>query len=287
MKKIIAAALFALAAGAAHAKPFDDPRTIWAQPRAPFRVIDNIYYVGTHGIAVFLIVTPQGDILTDGGLPESTAMIEQNIATLGFNIRDVKILLNSHAHFDHAGGLAQLKADSGAQLYASAGDAPILQSGHIAFGPSAQVDFTPVTVDHVIADGSQVSLGGVVLTAHLTPGHTPGATTWTTTAHDGGGAHTVMFFSSITTAGNPLVNNTAWPGIADAYRTTFAKMKMMKADVFLAPHGEQFDLDARLAQRTPGGPNPFVDPNELPKVMAQMQAAFDDELAKQQAAKGR
>jgi metallo-beta-lactamase class B len=287
MKKIAIAAIFLLCAGAAQAKPFDDARPIWNQPRAPFRVIDNIYYVGTHGIAVFLIVTPQGDILTDGGLPESTAMIEQNIRALGFNIRDVKILLNSHAHFDHAGGLARLKADSGAQLYASAADTPILQSGHIDFGPCAEVDFAPVTVDHVIAEGSKVSLGGVVLTAHLTPGHTPGATTWTMTAHDGSGPHMVMFFSSITTAGNPLVNNTAWPGIADAYRATFAKMKTMKADVFLAPHGEQFDLDARLAQRTPGGPNPFIDPNELPKVMAQMQATFEDELAKQQAAKGR
>ena len=284
MKKIVAALALVLAAGVAQAKPFDDARPGWNKPMKPFRVIGNIYYVGPAGVAVYLIVTPKGDILTDGGLPEGVAQIEQNIAALGFNVRDVKILLNSHAHFDHSGGLAQIKADTGAKLYASAADTPILQSGHIDFGPCAEVDSPPVKVDHVVREGSKVSLGGVTLTAHLTPGHTPGATTWTTKIRDGGLTRSVMFFSSITTGGNPLVNNTAWPGIADAYRATFAKMKAMKTDVFLAPHGDQMDLDTRLAALKPGAPNPFVDPSEMPKIMAIMQDRFEKELAKQQAA---
>ncbi len=284
MKKIIAVAILALAAGGAQAKPFDDVRPGWNKPMKPFRVIGNIYYVGPAGVAVYLIVTPKGDILTDGGLPEGVAQIEQNIAALGFNVRDVKVLLNSHAHFDHSGGLAQIKADSGARLYASAADTPILQSGHIDFGPCAEVDSVPVKVDHVVGEGSKVRLGGVTLTAHMTPGHTPGATTWTTTVKDGGVTRSVMFFGSITTGGNPLVNNTAWPGIADAYRATFAKMKTMKTDVFLGPHGDQMDLDAKLARLTPGGPNPFVDPTELPREMDIMHGRFDKELARQQAA---
>ena len=284
MKKIAAAALILMAAGAAQAKPFDDARPGWNKPMTPFRVIGNIYDVGPAGVAVYLIVTAKGDILTDGGLPEGVAQVEQNITSLGFKLRDVKILLNSHAHFDHSGSLAQIKADSGAKLYASAADTPILQSGHIDFGPCAEVDAPPVKVDHVVREGSKVSLGGVTLTAHMTPGHTPGATTWTTTVKDGSVSHSVMFFSSITTGGNPLVNNAAWPGIADAYRATFAKMKTMKTDVFLAPHGDQMDLDARLAALKPGAPNPFVDPDELPKIMAIMRERFDQELAKQQAA---
>lgn len=284
MKKIVATLALVLAAGAAQAKPFDDARPSWNKPMKPFRVIDNIYYVGPAGIAIYLIVTPKGDILTDGGLPESVTQIEHNIQALGIKLSDVKIVLNSHAHFDHSGGLAQIKADTGAKLYASAADTPILQSGHIDFGPCAKVDAAPVKVDHMVHEGSKVSLGGVTLTAHMTPGHTPGATTWTTTVREGGVSHSVMFFGSITTGGNPLVNNTAWPGIADAYRATFAKMKTMKADVFLGPHGDQMDLDAKLARLKPGAPNPFIDPTELAREMDIMHGRFDKELAKQQAA---
>ena len=284
MKKIVATLALVLAAGAAQAKPFDDARPSWNKPMKPFRVIDNIYYVGPAGIAIYLIVTPKGDILTDGGLPESVTQIEHNIQALGIKLSDVKIVLNSHAHFDHSGGLAQIKADTGAKLYASAADTPILQSGHIDFGPCAEVDAAPVKVDHVVHEGSKVSLGGVTLTAHMTPGHTPGATTWTTTVREGGVSHSVMFFGSITTGGNPLVNNTAWPGIADAYRATFPKMKTMKADVFLGPHGDQMDLDAKLARLKPGAPNPFIDPTELAREMDIMHGRFDKELAKQQAA---
>ncbi len=259
----------------------------------PFRVIDDIYYVGMGDTSAWLIYTLQGFILIDGGLPESAAPIEANIKTLGFNIKDVKILLNSHAHFDHAGGLAKLKRDSGASMIASAGDKPILEKGRIAFGPSAarEDDFPKVKVDRTVKDGDTVFLGGVTLTAHLTPGHTPGATSWTMPIVAGGQNHNVIFFSSATVAGNPLVNNTAYPQIADDYRASIAKLKAMHADVFLAPHGEQFDLQKKAAtlqentgKKVLNAPNPFIDKAEFHRVVGNMEKQFSDALAKQQAA---
>ncbi|OJT97919.1 MAG: hypothetical protein BGN82_03655 [Alphaproteobacteria bacterium 65-7] len=255
----------------------------WNQPVKPFRVIGNVYYVGMAGVSAFLITTPQGHILTDGGLPESAAPIAANIKALGFDIKDVKILLNSHAHFDHSGGLAKLKADSGARLYASAADRPILESGHIGWGPAAKVDAPPVHVDRAFQDGDSFSLGGVTLTAHITPAHTPGCTTWTMPLTDKGVTHQVMFFCSISVAGNPLVGNTGYPDIVARYRAGFAKLDKMKADVFLAPHGDQFGMKDKLARVKPGAANPFVDSGELPRFLAAQKTAFEAELARQQA----
>ena len=257
----------------------------------PFHVIDNIYYVGTAGVSSFLIFTLQGFILTDGGLPESAAQIEANIKTLGFNIKDVKIILNSHAHFDHAGGLAKLKRDSGATMIASAADKPILEKGRIAFGPSATDPFPPVKVDRAVKDGDTVVLGGVTLTAHITPGHTPGATCWTMPIVAGAENHNVIFFSSITVAGNPLVGNKAYPQIADDYKASFAKLKAIDADIFLAPHGDQMNLakkvatlDANEKNKVVNAPNPFIDKAEFHRVVAGMEKDFDAQLMKQQAA---
>ncbi|MDB5740828.1 MAG: subclass metallo-beta-lactamase, partial [Alphaproteobacteria bacterium] len=219
-------------------------------------------------------------ILTDGGLPESAPFIEKNIRALGFKLADVKILLNSHAHFDHSGGLAQLKKDTGAKFYASAGDQPFLESGHITFGPAEKIDTTPIHVDHVVKDGESISLGGTTLTAHVTPGHTKGCTTWTTSVQDGGVTRSVMFFCSISVAGNPLTGVAAYPNIVSDYRASFARLEKMKTDIFLAPHGNQFGLDDKLPRLKPGAPNPFVDPGELPRFIAKAKADFEDALAK-------
>lgn len=304
MKKIVLAAL--LMAGSAHAAdlPFAKARIAWNKPQKPFHIIGNIYYVGMAGIAVFLIKTPAGLIVTDGALPESAPAIEQHIRELGFKLSDVKILLNSHAHFDHSGGLAQLKKDTGAKFYASAGDKPFLESGHITFGPSSQIDTIPIHVDHVVQDGETVRFGGVALTAHVTPGHTKGCTTWTyemppsvfadpRASYDhlprkAGEEHplTVMFFCSISVGGNPLTGDTAYPDIARDYKASFARLDKMRADVFLAPHGDQFGLEGKLARMKPGAPNPFIDPGELPRFLIQSRADYDTELAKQMAAQG-
>jgi metallo-beta-lactamase class B len=273
-----------LATAAQADTPFSKERLEWNKPQKPFHMIGNLYYVGMAGVADFLIKTDDGLILTDGGLPESAPVIEKNIQALGFRLSDVKLLLNSHAHFDHSGGLAKLKKDTGAKLAAGAADAPFLESGHITFGPSSKIDTVPVHVDRPVKDGDTVSLGNVTLTAHATPGHTKGCTTWTMPLTDAGKTYKVMFFCSISVAGNPLVNNAAYPNIVDDYKASFAKLNTMQADIFLAPHGGQFGLDAKLAKMKAGAPNPFIDPGELHRYLAQARADFDAELARQRAA---
>lgn len=277
---MLALAFLATGAGAAE-QPFARERLEWNKPHAPFHIIGDLYYVGMAGVSAFLIQTPDGLILTDGGLPESAPFIEQHIKALGFRLSDVKYLLNSHAHFDHSGGLAQLKKDTGAKFVASAADQPFLESGHITFGPSEKIDTTPVKLDRAVKDGDTLTLGGVTLTAHVTPGHTKGCTTWSFPLTDAGKTYRVMLFCSISVAGNPLVGNAAYPDIVQDYRRSFARLAQMHADIFLAPHGNQFDLDGKLARMKPGAPNPFIDPGELPRFLTKARADFDAELARQ------
>lgn len=286
MTRISGPALAFLLAGmsSAAAGSLTDARAKWVAPQTPFRVIGNIYYVGTQELAAYLIRTPEGEILIDGTLPETASQVERNIATLGVPLSAVKILLNSHAHYDHAGGLATLKADTGATLYASAGDAPILERGHIDYGPTKDVDFPPVHVDHVFKDGETVALGGTVLTAHVTPGHTPGCTSWTMPVREAGKTHTVIFYCSTTVAGNPLVGNTAHPAIVSEYEHAFAVLKTLHADVFLAPHASFYDPPRKLAEREAGNANAFIDPKEFQAFVAASKADFEEELVKQKSA---
>lgn len=284
MKVPWALVLVAVLGSAQAAEPFAEARAAWNKPRAPFQVIDNIYYVGTDDLAVFLIKTPEGDILLDGGLPESPPLIEKSIAALGVKLSDIKFILSSHGHFDHAGGLADLKKATGARLIAGAADAPVLERGYITFGPSAGVHFPPVHVDEAVGEDFRLALGGVTLVAHHTPGHTPGCTSWTTTVRDGAQTKSVIFLCSTSVAGNPLVGNTEYPQIATDYRATFAALQAMPADVFLAAHASFFDAHGKAARVQAGAPNPFVDPTELPRFVAASERAFNGELAKQQAA---
>jgi metallo-beta-lactamase class B len=285
----IAALMLLAAAPVQGADSFAKQRADWNKPQKPFRIIDKIYYVGTAGVSSYLIFTLQGFILIDGGLPESAPQIEANIKTLGFDIKDVKLILNSHAHFDHAGGLAKLKRDSGARLLVSEADKPIIERGRVNFGPSATDPFPAAKVDRAIKDGDTAVLGGVVLTAHVTPGHTPGCTNWTMPAVDGITDHNVIFYCSMTTGGNPLVNNKPYPTIAADYKASFAALKKIDADVFLAPHGDQMGLakkyavlDANTRNRVLNAPNPFVDKGEFQRVVAAQEKAFDAELKQQQ-----
>ncbi len=284
LKSAIAALAFGLLALAAPALA-DNPAN-WSQPAAPFRVIDNVYYVGSAGLSAWVIKTPKGLILLDVGTPANAPMVEKSIEALGFHLSDVKILLNSHAHFDHAGGFAKLKADTGAKLEASAGDRDALEKGVY---PGAETrhdfDFPPVTVDQVLKDGDTVSLGGVTLTARVTPGHTAGATTYLLPVREGGVPHTVVFFSSASVGFNRLAPKPQYPGIVADYRKSFVLWKSIDADVFLAPHAEMFDLAAKRATRGPGKPNPFIRPGELQAAAAEFEAAFNRALAKQDAAK--
>ena len=256
----------------------------WNKPFVPFTVIGNIHYVGTEGVSAFLITTPEGHILIDGILAQSVPQIIGNIRALGFDIRDVKFLLNSHAHIDHAGGLAGLQRASGARMVASAADRPTLEAGAIGFGPTKDMAFPPIRVDRVIGDGDTVTLGGATLTAHMTPGHTQGCTTWSMPVRGADGAqHTALFHCSTTVAGQS-VHPESWPGMVAAYRATFAKLRAMKADVLLAPHDNFFDLEARRARQLAGDANAFVDPHALGRLNEEMAKAFEGELGRQKGA---
>ena len=201
-------------------------REHWASPGEAFKIIDNTYYVGTGGIAVYLITTPQGHFLIDGAVPEAAAQIEQHIKDLGFKPSDVKYLLTTHAHFDHTGGLAQLKKDTGATFLAMEGDVSALESGsYLGSESNHSLDSVPIKVDRALKPGEQLTLGGVTLTANLTPGHTRGCTSWGWTVQDGGKAYQVLDFCSATVAANRLVGPPQYPGIVADYTKTFAKAK--------------------------------------------------------------
>jgi metallo-beta-lactamase class B len=257
----------------------------WTTPFEPFQLIDNIYYVGTDGISAYIIKTSQGLILMDTALPQQTGMIKGNITKLGFKLDDIKIILNSHAHFDHTGGLAEIKKETGAQLVAGERDKPLLEGGYYP-GDEKDTDlsFPPVKVDRAVKEGDKVTLGETTLTAHSMPGHSPGCTSWEMTVKDGGQDRDVLFFCSGTVALNKLVGEPTYPGIADDYRSTFAKAKAMKIDVLLGPHPEVYGMQAKRAQMKDGAPNPFVKPGELQTYVAGLEADFDKQLAKQTAA---
>lgn len=265
--------------------PFIASNPTWYEPIAPFRVIDTVYYVGTRDLAAWLIVTPKGHILLDAGAPENAMGVERNIARLGFKLRDIKILLNSHAHFDHSGGLARLKADSGAKLYASAGDRYALERGVYQGSESDHtLDAPPVKVDHILRDGERVSLGNVSLKVVLTPGHSAGCTSYELAVRESGIRHNAVFFCSATVAANRLAPKPQYPGIVADYQRTFARLKNIKADVLLAAHGSFFDLDAKRAKLGKGGPNPFIVPGEAQGLFADMEKAFGEALATQSGA---
>lgn len=282
MKTTLLAGL--LAAGAAVAAPTSPPE--WSAPTDPFRVADNLYYVGTAGISAWLITTPGGHIVIDGAMPTSAPLIQSSIRRLGFEPKDVKLLLNTHAHFDHTGGLADLKRDTGARLLANPADRRALETGtYPGWEENRGLDFAPVKVDADLADGRPVKLGGAILTPHFTPGHSPGCTTWTFRATDQGRPLDVLLYCSTSVAANRLVSRERGPqysGIVADYRRSFALLKTFRADVFLAPHAEQFGLPEKRARLKAGGANPFVDRGELARRVAASEADFNRELARQE-----
>ena len=248
------------------------------KPVAPFHMIGNIYYVGASDITSYLIVTPSGDILLDGGFAETAPQIEANIRALGFKLADVKILLNSHGHLDRAGGIAELKRLTGAQFAAMAEEVPTLESG---------AAFPAVTPDRIIHDGDTVELGGVTLTAHLTAGHTRGCTTWTMVTTDAGKPYHVVFVGSASVLPNyKLVDRpgspATYPGIEADYEKTFALLKSLPCDVFLGAHGSFYSLvQKREALSKHPAQNPFIDPAGYRAYVAHAQAVFEAELQRQ------
>ncbi len=279
MKILLAAAAMAVVALSAPMPARAQDKTSWTRPVAPFRIVGPIYYVGSEGLAAYLITSGHRAILLDGTLDKNAPLIERNIEALGFTLKDVKIIVNSHAHYDHAGGIAQLRRDNGAQVYASPGDRWALEHGaHDGDTDYPRGHFPPVAVDHVLHDGEVVALGGVRLTATFTPGHTRGCTTWSTRVAAAGRVLNVVFPCSVTVAGNILVGNKAYPEIAQDFERSFAVLDAMKADVVLTNHPEVADVLGREARAKAGDRNAFVDPGLLHRIVAEARADFAADL---------
>lgn len=249
----------------------------WNQPREPFRIIGNIYYVGASDITSFLITSREGHILLDGGFAETAPMILANIEKLGFKSRDVKILLNSQAHFDHAGGLARLKRKTGARMIASKEDGALLaRGGKGDFYFLDTMMFEPVSIDETIEDRNPLKVGSTTITPVFTPGHTKGCTTWTTTVVEKEKQFNVAFLCGLTVLPNTkLVNNEAYPNIAADFTRSHGILKDLPCDVFLGAHGSYFDLEGKW-NRLKASPesNPFVNPEELRHHVQQKEAEF-------------
>ena len=261
----------------------------WNRPVAPFRIAGNLYYVGASGVAAYLFTSPQGHVLLDGGFAETAPLIRRSVERLGFRMKDVKILLSTHAHADHAGGLAALRRQTGAKLLASERDTPLLAhggKGDFLFGDS--MTFPPVNPDGTLRDGQTVTLGETRLTAHLTPGHTPGCTSWTTRIADGGRDLDVLITCSTTiNPGTVLLGNPKYPAIAADYAHSFEVLKALPCDLFLAPHGNFFDLEGKAARLGKGEkPNPFVDPQGWRDFLQGTETKFQRQLAAEKAAAG-
>src|SRR5271154_3171134 len=273
-------------AGASGAFGQSDPE--WTAAFPAFRSAGNLYYVGSRGLASYLIATPQGNILINSDLEANVPMIAASIEKLGFKFKDTKILLISHAHLDHDAGSAKIKEMTGAKYMVMDADVAVVESGGKAdfqYGGSAGSLYPPAKVDRVLHDGDEVRLGGAVLVAHLTPGHTKGCTTWTMKVTEGGKTYNVVIIGSPNVnPGYKLIHNNDYPQIAEDYERMWRVLKSFPCDIFLGAHGGYFGLEEKYPLRKEGGPNPFVDPDGYKRFITEKEQDFRDELAKQKLA---
>lgn len=265
-----------------------DPKLVfpkWYEPTEPFRVLGNLHYVGSAGLAVWFIPTERGHIVIDGGAPETATLAISGIRKLGYDPSRIAILLNTHAHFDHSGGLAELKALSGAQMIASEGDRSALEGGfYLGSETETVLNAPPVQVDRIIEHGEVVALGGVELTAEFTPGHSRGCTSWTLKLEEDGAVYDALVFCSATVAANRLTNPPQYDGIVQDYRATFSRISTWTPDVFLSNHSEFFDMETKRVALEAGDPLAFVDRERFPILAKRLQDAFEAELENQTAA---
>lgn len=265
--------------------PFAVSNPDWVEPVAPFKVIGPITYVGTSGIASFLIETEEGLILLDTGMAEAVPGLLERVETLGHALSDIKIILNSHAHFDHTAGNAAVKSVTGASLFVHEGDVSAVEDGvYLGSEDWELAKMPPATVDRVLSDGDMVTLGEITLTAHHTPGHTRGCTSWQMTADEAGQSYDVLFFCSASVAANRLVPDPQYPGIVDAYRHTFEKTADWRPDVFLSNHPFFFAMEPKRRAAAAGDPLAFVAPEAFPRFIAQTKEAFERSLEAQEQA---
>jgi metallo-beta-lactamase class B len=257
----------------------------WTEPFPPYRIIGNVYYVGSKGLASYLISTSDGLILINSSLEASVPLIQASVEKLGFKFSDIKILLISHAHWDHCAGSALIKKLTGAKYMVMEGDVSVVESGgktDFHYGNSRENYYPPAKVDRILHDGDEVRLGDTVLVAHLTPGHTKGCTSWTLKVADAGKTYNVVIVGSPNVnAGYKLVNNAKYPQIAQDYERMFRTLKALPCDVFLGAHGDYFGMEAKYDRIKEGGANPFIDPQGYRDFVTEKEAEFRAELKKQ------
>ena len=270
--------ILVLAAAACAQKPDN-------QPFPAHRIAGNLYYVGASDIAVFLVTTPAGHILINSGYEDTPPIVRDGIVKLGFKPEDVKILLNSQAHFDHVAGHAALQKITGAKIYSSQKEVAVLESGgkeDPRWG--REQTYPPVKVDHVIHDLEEVKLGGSTLVAHLTPGHSMGCTTWTMRVTDFGKPYDVVIVGG--TSINPgvvFLGKPTYPGIVEDYAQHFRTLRALHCDIFLGAHGSYYGMRAKYAKLKEGGPNPFVDPDGYHAFIDRAEKDVQDKLAQERA----
>ena len=262
----------------------------WTEPFAPFKIAPSLYYVGSRGLASYLVTTPQGHILINSSLEASVPLIRASVEGLGFKFTDVKVLLISHAHWDHNAGSAAIKQLTGAAYMVMDTDVSVVESGgkiDFQYGNTPSSLYPATKVDRVLHDGDEVKLGDAVLVAHVTPGHTRGCTTWTMKVTEAGTVRNVVIVGSPNVnAGYKLVGNTAYPQIAQDYERTFRVLKSLPVDYFLGAHGDYFNMEAKVARMKAGDATAFVDPDGYKRYVEGREQAFRADLAKQQAAAG-
>jgi metallo-beta-lactamase class B len=273
--------LFALAVGSM-AQPKPDN-----QPFPAHRIVGNIYYVGASDIASYLIATPAGHIVINSGYEDTPPIIRDGIVKLGFKMADVKILLNSQAHYDHVAGTLALQRMTGAKIYSSQREVAVLESGGKAdprFG--REYTYPAVKVDHVVRDLEQVTLGGTTLVAHMTPGHSIGCTTWTLRVADGGKTYDVVIVGG--TSINPgveFVRHPTYPGIADDYARTFQLLRSLPCDIFLGAHGGYYGMKEKYEKmKASPGVNAFIDPQGYRAFIDGAEKTYRAQLAREKAA---
>jgi metallo-beta-lactamase class B len=257
----------------------------WHDPYPPHKVMGNVYYVGSAGLASYLITTPAGHILINAGFDKTVGLIQESVAKLGFKFSDVKILLNSQAHDDHAAGTALVKKLTGARVLVMAPDDVVVRGGGKGdFYYNAR--WTECPVDQVLHDGDKVTLGGVVLVAHLTPGHTKGCTTWTLKTSDGKRSYDVVIVGGTNVnPGFQLLKNPKYPNMAEDYARTFRVLKSLSCDIFLGAHGDYYGMKPKYDRLRAGDPQAFVDPDGYRRYVADREKAYIETLRQQRASK--
>lgn len=260
----------------------------WTEPFPAFRIAGNLYYVGSKGLASYLVTTPEGHILINSDMEANVPLIRASMESLGFKFSDIKILLISHGHWDHCAASATIKQLTGAKYMVMEGDVDVVESGgksDFQYGNDPTTLFPPAKVDRVLRDGDQVKLGDATLTAHLTPGHTKGCTTWTMKVNDGSKSREVVIIGSPNVnPGYKLVGNTAYPHITEDYEKTFRVLKSLSCDYFLGAHGSYFDLETKYKQLKAGNSSAFIDPTGYKNYVADREQVFRSELKKQKTA---